>query len=118
MISCWRLGKQRAFARQYTVGAYDYGLAYDQNVWGKSHWDPGNGRWDSLSPEQQEEFKAEFSGLLEKEIAVLKSAEGKPMDASKAASERDLVQLFAGQFRYRADEAFLAALGSIPIPPP
>lgn len=115
---CWTLGKEQEFARQYSVGAYDYGHTYDKKVWVRSHWDQTNGRWDSLSADQQDAFKSEFSDALEKEISVLKGAEAKPVDASKARSERDLVGLYAGQFRYRAYERFLAVLRDVPLPPP
>ena len=114
---CWRLGTEREFVRQYSVGAYDYGQAYDKKVWVRSHWDQGGGRWDSLSAEQQGEFKADFAETLEKEVAVLKAAEAAPVDASRAASERDLVRLYSGQFRYRSYEKFLVVLRDLPLPP-
>ncbi|TPW20262.1 MAG: hypothetical protein FD126_1863 [Elusimicrobia bacterium] len=115
---CWRLGKEKQFVKQYAVEAYDYGFEYDKNVWIKSHWDPGNGRWDSISSEQQEEFKAQFSDTLEKEVSALKAVEAKPVDASKAASAGDMVQLYADQFRYRSYERFLSVLRDIPVPAP
>lgn len=111
---CWLLGKQREFARMYTVEAYDYGHYYDKSVWIQQHWDRAAGAWDSLTAGQRAAFKAEFAGMLQTQGARLKTATDNP---PQAAALPDLVQLYKNEFRRRAYEKFAPALRDLPVPP-